>query len=80
MKMRVCPENADFANQFADNHQNDGDIRGAACHVKTVLHQCADWAIVMLVEVVVMVLGNREQACYQQCDDYGLQKFHLKFQ
>ena len=34
----------------------------------------------MLVEVVVMVLGDREQACYQQCDDYGLQKFHLKFQ
>ena len=34
----------------------------------------------MLVEVVVMVLGDREQVCYQQCDDYGLQKFHLKFQ
>ena len=80
MKKRVCPENPDFTYQFADNHQNYSDIRGAACHVKTVLHQCADRAIVMLVKVVVMVLGDREQACYQQCDDYGLQKFHLKFQ
>ena len=60
MKMRVRPENANFAYQFADNHQNDCDVRGDTSHVKTILHQCADWAIVMLVKVLVMVLGNRE--------------------
>jgi hypothetical protein len=60
LKTRVCSENANFTYQFADNYQNYGDVRGTACHVKTILHQRTDWAIVMLVKVVVMVLGNRE--------------------
>nr|WP_072979382.1 hypothetical protein [Fibrobacter sp. UWH4] len=60
MKTRVCSKNANFTYQFADNHQNYSDIRGAACNVKTILHQRTDWAIVMLVKVIVMVLGNRE--------------------
>jgi hypothetical protein len=60
VKTRVCPENADFTYQFADNYQNYGDVRGTACHVKTILHQRTDWAVAMIVKVFVMVLGNRE--------------------
>jgi hypothetical protein len=60
VKTRVCPENADFTYQFADNHQKYGDIGGVACRVETILYQRTDWAIVMLVKVVMMVLGNRE--------------------
>ena len=60
MKMWVRPENANFAYQFTDNHQKYGDIGGVACRVETILYQRTDRAIVMLVKVVVMVLGNRE--------------------
>ena len=60
MKTRVCPENADFTYQFTDNHQKYGYIGDVAVKVETILYQRADWAIVMLVKVVMMVLGNRE--------------------
>jgi hypothetical protein len=78
VKTRVCPENADFTYQFADNYQNYGDVRGTACHVKTILHQRTDWAIVMLVEVVVMVLGDREYARHYQCNDMLFKNFTKK--
>ena len=60
MKARIRPENANFAYQFTDNHQKYGDFGGIAAEIETILHQCADRAIVMLVEVIVMVLGDRK--------------------
>ena len=69
MKPRVRLENANIACQFANNHQKYGDIRSVASDIKTVLDQCANRAIVVSVKVVMMVLGNREQPCKQQCDN-----------
>ena len=60
MKLRIRLENANLAYQFTDNHQKYGYIGDVAVKVETILYQRADWAIVMLVKVVVMVLGNRE--------------------
>ena len=69
METRVCLEYANFAYQFTDNHQKYGDIRSVASDIKTMLDQCTNRAIVVSVKVVMMVLGNREQPCKQQCDN-----------
>ena len=37
-----------------------------------MLHQRANRAVVVLVKVVMMVLGNRKQARYHKNNDYGL--------
>ena len=60
MKPRIRLENANFAYQFTDNHQEYGDVRGTASHVKTILHQRTDWAVAMIVKILVMVLGDRK--------------------
>lgn len=58
IEMRICLAYAFLDRQFADNRRVDGDIRDIAGGVKTILHQCADRAVVVLVKVVVMVLGD----------------------
>ena len=60
MKARIRPENANFAYQFTDNHQKYGDFSCIAAEIETILHQGADRAVVMLVKVIVMVLGDRK--------------------
>jgi len=76
MKMRNRLGYATFGGNNKKEYPKNGDLRRIVIKVKTILHQRTDWAIVMLAEVVVMVLGDRDQACYHQRDDYGLQELH----
>lgn len=62
MNVRIRFACAFLNREFANNHQKYDDIRNVASNIKTMLHQRANRAIVMLVKVIVMMLGNRKQA------------------
>jgi len=72
MNLRIRFACAFLNRQFTDNHQRQVDFRNVAGNIKTMLHQGANRAIVVLVKVVMMVLGNRKQARHHKNNDYGL--------
>ncbi|WP_407446386.1 hypothetical protein [Fibrobacter sp.] len=60
MKKRIFLEDADFACKFTDNYQKYSDIGNISIIIKTILYQCTDQALIVIVKIIVMVLRNRE--------------------
>lgn len=73
----ICLEGAFLVDQYENNHPKYGHLGSVIGIVQTMLHQGTHRTIGMFLSIVVMVLGNGQQARYQQRDNDELGKLHL---
>ena len=76
--MGIRPAGAACAREDEEHRPKYGNLRREVVEFKTVLHQRADRAFVMLVKIVVMVLRDSQEARDQGQYDYGLEKLHRR--
>ena len=76
MEMRVGLAGAFRAGKREENRPENGDLRCIVVIIQAILHQGANRAVFVPVEIVVMVLRDRKQSRNQQDDDYCPRYFH----
>ena len=76
MKMGNRFPGAAHAREGKEHRPEHGNLRRKVVEFKTVLHQRANGAFVMLVKIIVMVLRDSQEARNHEQYDYGLEKFH----
>lgn len=61
----ICLEDTFLVDQYENNHPKYSYLGSVIGKVKTMLHQGTHRAIGMFLSIVMMVLGNGQQACHQ---------------